>query len=174
MENSRRTVRIKVNVKVSRNRSFVFASRMGRNINVYPIKTPIQAVKNQDMPSVYTAQVNKSRQIDRQVETEKTSSFFDSKKQLTVGTNVQAQRSAANTTKNQESVWFTAKLQMKQVKRATAQRAVGTRIHVLRMTRNFRASCFIFLVSVSVEAVINSRSLISRTRQISEIRVISG
>ena len=46
--------------------------------------------------------------------------------------------------------------------------------HVPRIARNFLASCFIFLVSVSIEAVINSCSLMSRTRQISEIKVMSG
>ena len=80
---------------------------------------PMQAVKNHDKPFVYTAQVNKSRQIDRYVETENASSFFVSKKLVTVGTKVKAQINAANTTKNQESVWFTARLQMKQVISAT-------------------------------------------------------
>jgi hypothetical protein len=42
---------------------------------------PIQAVKNHDKSLVYTAQVNKSRQMDKYVETPKASSFFDSKKQ---------------------------------------------------------------------------------------------
>ena len=79
----------------------------------------MQAVKNQDSPSVYAAQVNKSRQIDRYVETEKARNFFVSKKPVTVGTKVKAQINAANTTKNQESVWFTARLQMKQVISAT-------------------------------------------------------
>ena len=40
----------------------------------------MQAVKNQDNPFVYTAQANKSRQIERYVEIEKASSFFDIKK----------------------------------------------------------------------------------------------
>ena len=80
---------------------------------------PIAAVKNQDRPLVYTAQVNNSRQIDRYVETEKASSLFVSKKLVVVGIKVKAQINAANTTKNQESVWFTARLQIKQVIRAT-------------------------------------------------------
>ena len=45
----------------------------------------MQAVKNQDNPFVYTAQANKSRQIERYVETEKASSFFDIKKKVKVG-----------------------------------------------------------------------------------------
>ena len=49
---------------------------------------PMQAVKNQDKPFVYTAQANKSKQIDRYVETVNARSFFVSKKQVTVGTNV--------------------------------------------------------------------------------------
>ena len=49
---------------------------------------PMQAVKNHDKPFVYTAQANKSKQIDRYVETANARSFFDSKKQVTVGTNV--------------------------------------------------------------------------------------
>ena len=48
----------------------------------------MHAVKNHDKPPVYTAQVNKSKQIDRYVETVNTRSFFDSKKQVTVGTKV--------------------------------------------------------------------------------------
>ena len=65
---------------------------------------PIQAVKNQDNPFVYTAQVNKSRQIERYVETEKTSAFLELKKKVKVGINEYAQISAVNTIKNQESV----------------------------------------------------------------------
>ena len=61
---------------------------MGTNNNSYPIKTPIQDVKNQDRSFVYTAQVNKSRQRDRQVVTLKTRSFFVLKKAVTVGMKV--------------------------------------------------------------------------------------
>ena len=64
----------------------------------------MQAVKNQDNPFVYTAQVNKSRQIERYVEIEKASSFFDIKKKVKVGIKEYAQISAVNTIKNQESV----------------------------------------------------------------------
>ena len=64
----------------------------------------MQAVKNQDNPFVYTAQVNKSIQIERYVETEKTSSFWELKKKVKVGINEYAQISAVNTIKNQESV----------------------------------------------------------------------
>ena len=45
----------------------------------------MQAVKNHDNAFVYTAQTNKSKQIDRYVETVNTRSLFDSKKQVTVG-----------------------------------------------------------------------------------------
>ena len=80
----------------------------------------MQAVKNHDSPWVYTAQVNSSRQIDKYVEAENTSSLLDSKSQVTVGTKVYAQINAVRTMKNQESVWLTARLQIKQVKIATA------------------------------------------------------
>ena len=61
---------------------------MGTNSSTYPIKMLMAAVKNHDKSFVYTAQVNKSKQIDRYVETVNARSFFDSKKQITVGTNV--------------------------------------------------------------------------------------
>ena len=62
--------------------------------------------------------MNISRQMDKYVEPAKMSNFRDSKKQETVGTKVKAHTRAANTMKNQERVWFTARLQMKQVSRA--------------------------------------------------------
>ena len=80
----------------------------------------MQTVENQWSPPVYTAQVNSSRQMDRQVESANISSFFDWKKQLSVGMNVKAQMMAVRTMKNQESVWLTARLQIKQVSRAMA------------------------------------------------------
>ena len=42
--------------------------------------------------------------MDKQVETEKISSFFDLKKYVTVGTNVQAQSRADKTIKNHDNV----------------------------------------------------------------------
>ena len=63
-------------------------SKIGTNNSIYPIKMPIQAVTNHDTPFVYTAQANNSKQTDRYVETANARSFFDSKKQVTVGTNV--------------------------------------------------------------------------------------
>ena len=62
--------------------------RIGPKINTYPIRTPIQAVKNQDRSLVYMEQVNKSRQMDRKVEAEKARSFFDWKNGVIVGTKV--------------------------------------------------------------------------------------
>ena len=80
---------------------------------------PIVALKNHHSPFVYTAQVKSRRQIDKQVETAKTRSFFESKKWVSVGTKVYAQTSAESTTKNHDSVWFTARLQIKQAISAT-------------------------------------------------------
>ena len=65
-----------------------FAKRMGTNNSAYPIKTPMEAVRNQDKPPVYTAQVSKSRQIDRYDERQNASSFFVLKNMVTVGMNV--------------------------------------------------------------------------------------
>ena len=65
--NSSKTVRRYIEAKeiINLNReTFVFERIIGKKITVYPIKTPIQAVKNQDSPLVYIAQVNKRRQID--------------------------------------------------------------------------------------------------------------
>ena len=84
--------------------SFVPDSKIVPKTNMYPISVPMQATGNQYSPFVYTAQVNKSRQMDKYVETEKTSSFFDLKKYVTLGTNVYAQSIADKTIKNQDSV----------------------------------------------------------------------
>jgi hypothetical protein len=67
---------------------FVFDSKTGTNTSTYPIRMPMQAVRNHDRSPVYTAQENKSKQTDRYVETVNARSFLDPKKQVTVGTNV--------------------------------------------------------------------------------------
>ena len=59
----------------------------GRNNNVYPIKTPMHAVGNQNKVFVYAAQVYKSRQIEIKLVAVKTSSFLDLKKDVNVGIN---------------------------------------------------------------------------------------
>ena len=89
--NNSTTVRIRVVVKERTNlkREYgLFDKRMGKNSSTYPIRMPIQAVRNHDKPLVYTAQVNNSRQTERYVERAKTSSLLDSKKPVIVGTKV--------------------------------------------------------------------------------------
>jgi hypothetical protein len=54
---------------------------------MYPISVPMQATGNQYSPSVYTAQVNKSKQIEEKLVTVKTSNFFDLKNDVKVGIN---------------------------------------------------------------------------------------
>ena len=67
--------------------SFVLDSKIVPKINTYPISVPIQATGNQYSPFVYTAQVNKSRQIEEKLVTVKVNNFFDLKKKVKVGMN---------------------------------------------------------------------------------------
>ena len=63
-----RTVKIKAvpneNINLYRDIT-VLDKRIGTKTDSYPIKIPIQAVKNQDNPLVYNAHVNSSRQMER-------------------------------------------------------------------------------------------------------------
>jgi hypothetical protein len=54
---------------------------------MYPISVPILATGNQYNPFVYTAQVNKSKQMEVKLVKVKTSSFFDLKNNVKVGIN---------------------------------------------------------------------------------------
>ena len=54
-------------------------------VPVYPISVPMQATGNQYSPSVYTAQVNKSKQMEEKLVAVKTSNFFDLKNDVNVG-----------------------------------------------------------------------------------------
>ena len=85
---------------------------------------------------MYTAQVNNSKQIDNRLVTIKTSNFFELKKYVKVGINEYAHTKEDNTTKNQERVWFTARLQIKQVINATAYDIVGIQNQAPLITRN--------------------------------------
>ena len=67
--------------------SFVLDSKIVPKTNMYPISVPMQATGNQYSPSVYTAQVYKSKQIEEKLVTVKTSSFFDLKNDVKVGIN---------------------------------------------------------------------------------------
>ena len=75
----------------------VLESKIGRNSNIYPIKTPIQAIGNQNKVFVYAAQVNKSKQIEEKLVMVKISSFFDSKNDVKVGIKEYAQSNAVKT-----------------------------------------------------------------------------
>lgn len=66
---------------------FDLDNSIGRNNKVYPVKTPIHAVGNQNKVFVYAAQVYKSRQIENRLVAVKTSSFFDLKNNVKVGMN---------------------------------------------------------------------------------------
>ena len=67
--------------------SFVPDSKIVPKTNVYPISVPMQGTGNQYSPSVYTAQVYKSKQIEEKLVTVKTSNFFDLKNDVKVGIN---------------------------------------------------------------------------------------
>ena len=67
--------------------SFVLDSKIIPKTKIYPISVPMQATGNQYSPSVYTAQVYKSKQIEEKLVTVKTSSFFDLKNDVKVGIN---------------------------------------------------------------------------------------
>ena len=67
--------------------SFVLDNRIVPKINTYPISTPMPATGNQYSPSVYAAQVNKSKQIEAKLVAVKVSSLCDSKKDVKVGIN---------------------------------------------------------------------------------------
>lgn len=100
--------------------SLVFDSKIVPKTNTYPIRVPMQATGNQYSPFVYAAQVNKSKQIDKKLVTVNTSSFLDLKNSVNVGMNEYAQMSEDSTMKNQDKVWLTARLQIKQVSNAMA------------------------------------------------------
>ena len=62
-----RTVKTKTVPKAIKNfcrEIFVFDKKIGKNNSAYPINIPIHAVKNHENPFVYTAQVNRRRQIE--------------------------------------------------------------------------------------------------------------
>ena len=104
---SKATVKINANPKEIKNLKFaalVLDSRIGKNSNTYPIKAPIQAVGTQKTVSVYTAQVNNSKQIENRLVTVNASNFFDLKNDVNVGIKEYAHSREENTTKNQESV----------------------------------------------------------------------
>ena len=100
--------------------SLVPESKIVPKTKIYPINAPMQATGNQYSPSVYTAQVNKSKQIEEKLVTVKTNNLFELTNNVNVGTNEYVQTSALNTIKNQDKVWLTARLQIKQVKSVTA------------------------------------------------------
>ena len=89
--NNSKIVKIQVVIKGIMNfkrDTLLFDRRIGPNNSTNPIKTPMQAVKHQDRSPVYIAQVNKSRQIERKLESVNASSFRDSIKDVMVGMNV--------------------------------------------------------------------------------------
>ena len=67
--------------------SFVRDSKMVPKTKIYPISVPMQATENQYSPSVYTAQANKSKQIEEKLVAVKTSNFLDLKNDVKVGMN---------------------------------------------------------------------------------------
>ena len=67
--------------------SLVPDSKTVPKTKIYPINVPMQATGNQYSPSVYTAQVYKSKQIEEKLVTVKTSNFFDLKNDVKVGIN---------------------------------------------------------------------------------------
>ena len=77
--------------------SFVRDSKIVPKIKEQPINIPMKETGNQYRPSVYSAQVNKSKQIDRKLVIVKTSNFSDLKNNANDGTNVYAQISAVKT-----------------------------------------------------------------------------
>lgn len=66
--------------------SLVFDSKRGAKSNIYPIKTPIHAIGNQNKAFVYAAQVNKRMQIETKLVDAKPRSFFSLKNVVNVGT----------------------------------------------------------------------------------------
>ena len=59
--------------------SLVPDSKIVPKTNMYPISVLMQATGNQYNPSVYAAQVHKSKQIEEKLVAIKTSNFFDLK-----------------------------------------------------------------------------------------------
>ena len=109
------------------------------------------------------AQTSSNTDIEIKLDTTNTSNLFASKNDVNVGIKEYAHSSDASTMKNHESVPFTARLQMKQIASVTAYDIVGIQNQVPLIIRNLCASCFIFLVSASTDAVTSSCSLISNT-----------
>lgn len=66
--------------------SLVFDSKRGAKSDIYPIKTPIHAIGNQNKAFVYAAQVNKRMQIEAKLVDAKPRSFFSLKNEVNVGT----------------------------------------------------------------------------------------
>ena len=84
MVSTKTAVKVITNLKRD---NFVLDSKMVPKINMYPIRVPMQARGNQYSPSVYAAQVYKSKQMEEKLVAVKASNFLDLKNDVKVGIN---------------------------------------------------------------------------------------